>query len=104
MSNNYFEKLAQTVVEQSAHDKRAQPWKSAVKAEATQPPADGEWYEVNEHRATDNHGSAIDVRKHAFPMKEVDVRTNAFPMGEVSILTHVFPMGKHCMRANEAPI
>lgn len=104
MSNNYYEKLAQLIVEESAHDKRSQPWKSAVKAEATQPPADGEWYEVHAHQAGETHGSGIDVRKHAFPMGEVDVRTNAFPMGEVSMLTHAFPMDKHCTRANEAPI
>lgn len=104
MSDNYYEKLAQLIVEESAHDKRSQPWKSAVKAEATQPPADGEWYEVNGYQAADNHGSGIDVRKHAFPMGKVDVRTNVFPMGGVSVLTHVFPMGKHCMRANEDPI
>lgn len=104
MSNNHYEKLAQMIIEQSAHDKRSQPWKSAVKAEATQPPTDGEWYEIKGQQAAENHRSGIDVRTHAFPMGELDVRTNALPMGAVSILTHVFPMGKHCMRANEAPL
>jgi hypothetical protein len=104
MSNNYYEELAQAIVEQSAHDKRSQPWKCTVKTEATHSTTKGEWYEVAGYQAADNHGVGVDIRKHAFPMGEVDVRTNVFPMGEVSVLTHAFPMVEPCVGEKECSI
>ncbi|POS75727.1 hypothetical protein DHEL01_v205870 [Diaporthe helianthi] len=87
--SNYYEELAQAIVEQSAHDKRSQPWKSTVKTGTT---SEGEWYQV---------GGTVDVRKNAFPMN--DVRTNAFPMGDVDVRTHAFPMGQVDIRTNAFP-
>lgn len=100
--SNYYEELAQAIVEQSARDKRSQPWKSTVKTGATNA---GEWYQV---------GDAVDVRKSAFPMNdvrtnvfptgEVDVRTNAFPQGdEVDVRKQAFPMGECDVRTNAFP-
>lgn len=104
MPNNNYEELAQAIIEQSAHDKRSQPWKLTVETGATHSAATGEWYDIAGYQIVGNLADGVDVRKHAFPMVEVDVRTNAFPMGEVSVLTHAFPMGEHCVQAKESPV
>ncbi|KAG8160828.1 hypothetical protein KVR01_009092 [Diaporthe batatas] len=112
--SNYYEELARAIVEQSAHDKRSQPWKSTVKTGAT---ADGEWYQVGDSVDVRKNafpmndvrtnafptGDEVDVRKQAFPMGGVDVRTNAFPMGEVDVRTNAFPMGEVDVRTNAFP-
>lgn len=87
MTNNY-EAFAKLIVEQSAQDKRAQPWKGNVKTSIAA--HDEEWVEIN--TSIDNN-CEVDVRTNAFPLEKADVRMNAFPMGTMDIRTNSFPMG-----------
>lgn len=104
MSNSYYENFAQAIIEQSAHDKRSQPWKSSIKPKPAHTGDNEEWYEIAGGQSDENSGGRVDVRKHAFPMGEVDIRTNAFPMREVDVRTNSFPMGEHSVRTNAFPI
>lgn len=78
MTNNY-EAFAKLIVEQSAQDKRAQPWKGNVKTSIAA--HDEEWVEID--TSIDNN-CEVDVRMNAFPMGTMDIRTNSFPMGGVA--------------------
>lgn len=104
MSNSYYEGFAQAIIEQTAHDKRTQPWKCSTKPGPANSNSKEEWYKVAGEQANNHCSGRVDVRKHAFPMGEVDVRTNAFPMGGASVLTNAFPMGELSVRTNVFPI